>query len=321
MQQHHVFSIVRLLATASLLALLTACQEGDNSTQLLVTEPVAATLITGAAVPPGTSVAASQAYNRVTIQASAPTDSDIREAAGGLGSILADKAGQFSLYVFSKDSPGTSVCNVSDTSQCANVWPPLFAATTAQPKGEYTIIKRADGSRQWTYRGYPLYFFNGDANRLPDLIPGDANGFLVGGVWFVVRPDPFTAGVVAGSNVWTGKGSILNIGVDAAVKITKPLTELNSTQRRSIDGLTLYTFDKDPGNGTSVCNDDCARKWPPLYADLFSIPPNKDFTVITRANGTFQWAYRGKPLYFWFEDQLPGDALGRTVPNWSLATR
>jgi predicted lipoprotein with Yx(FWY)xxD motif len=31
------------------------------------------------------------------------------------------------------------------------------------------------------------------------------------------------------------------------------------------NGMTLYTFDKDTnGDGKSVCNDDCAVKWPPL---------------------------------------------------------
>ncbi|EIJ34495.1 COG4315 family predicted lipoprotein [Thiothrix nivea] len=317
MSQNNLSRHFRWLAATSLLVSLAACNGDDNQT--LLPEPTP-TLTTGAAVPPGTTLETSQPYNRVVVQESAPSDADIRTD-NELGDILTDKADDLTLYVFAKDSPDVSVCEVSDSSQCANVWPPLFAAETAQPQGDYTIISRADGSRQWAYRGLPLYFFNGNVSQLPDLIPGDTNGFLVGGVWFVVRPDPFAAATVNGTDIWVGKGSILDVGADADVSIKDPLTELDSTRRRSVDGLTLYTFNNDPGNGTSVCNGECARKWPPLYADLFSIPPGTDFTIITRDNGTLQWAYRGKPLYFWYQDLQPGDTLGTLVPNWSLATR
>ena len=48
------------------------------------------------------------------------------------------------------------------------------------------------------------------------------------------------------------------------------------------NGMTLYTFDKDTqGDGKSVCNDDCAVKWPPLMADA-SATDEGDFTVVTR---------------------------------------
>jgi predicted lipoprotein with Yx(FWY)xxD motif len=75
-------------------------------------------------------------------------------------------------------------------------------------------------------------------------------------------------------------------------------------------GMTLYTFDRDPvGGGKSVCNDKCAALWPPLRAGA-SDSAGGDFTIITRDDGSRQWAHRGKPLYTWIKDTKPGDRTG-----------
>ncbi len=34
------------------------------------------------------------------------------------------------------------------------------------------------------------------------------------------------------------------------------------------------------------------------------------FSVITREDGSKQWAYKDKPLYLWSRDEKPGDAMG-----------
>ena len=75
-------------------------------------------------------------------------------------------------------------------------------------------------------------------------------------------------------------------------------------------GMTLYTFDRDPvGSGKSVCNGDCAVKWPPVMAKADD-KPSGDYTIVTRDDGKRQWAFKGKPLYTWPEDQEPGDKYG-----------
>ena len=39
-----------------------------------------------------------------------------------------------------------------------------------------------------------------------------------------------------------------------------------------------------------------------------------------RADGTAQWAYKGKPLYTWIKDGKPGDRTGDGVNNaWRIA--
>ena len=75
-------------------------------------------------------------------------------------------------------------------------------------------------------------------------------------------------------------------------------------------GMTLYTFDKDaPLSGKSVCNGQCATNWPPFAAGSTD-QSGGDWAVITRDDGSRQWAWLGMPLYLWAKDQKPGDMTG-----------
>jgi predicted lipoprotein with Yx(FWY)xxD motif len=86
------------------------------------------------------------------------------------------------------------------------------------------------------------------------------------------------------------------------------------------NGMTLYTFDRDAaGSGKSVCNGPCATNWPPLMAAA-AASSHGDWAVITRDDGSRQWAYKGKPLYFWVKDAKPGDRTGDGFNSvWHLA--
>lgn len=86
------------------------------------------------------------------------------------------------------------------------------------------------------------------------------------------------------------------------------------------NGMTLYTFDKDAaGSDKSVCNGPCATNWPPLMAKAAD-QSHGGYTVITRDDGARQWAYRGKPLYYWSKDATPGDRTGDGFNNvWRAA--
>ncbi|ANN65728.1 hypothetical protein [Bordetella bronchialis] len=72
--------------------------------------------------------------------------------------------------------------------------------------------------------------------------------------------------------------------------------------------MTLYTYDKD-AQGKSNCNGQCAANWPPLAAGTDAKASGK-WTVITRDDGSKQWAYGGMPLYTFKKDTKPGDATG-----------
>ena len=83
--------------------------------------------------------------------------------------------------------------------------------------------------------------------------------------------------------------------------------------------MTLYSFTKDTA-GVSNCYDNCAKNWPPLMAAA-DAKPMGDWTIVTRKDGTRQWAYEGVPLYTWIKDTKPGDATGDGVGNgaWTVA--
>ena len=84
------------------------------------------------------------------------------------------------------------------------------------------------------------------------------------------------------------------------------------------NGMTLYIFDKDTP-GVSNCYDSCAEKWPPLFADADAMAEG-DFSVVQRTDGSAMWAYKGMPLYYWYEDTAPGDITGDGVGGvWHLA--
>jgi predicted lipoprotein with Yx(FWY)xxD motif len=84
-------------------------------------------------------------------------------------------------------------------------------------------------------------------------------------------------------------------------------------------GMTLYTFDRDAA-GKSNCNGQCAQNWPPLMATA-GAAASGDWSVVTRDDGSKQWAYKGKPLYLWVKDTKPGEVTGDGVNNvWHVAT-
>ena len=83
-------------------------------------------------------------------------------------------------------------------------------------------------------------------------------------------------------------------------------------------GMTLYTFKKDKYN-VSNCNNGCAIKWPPLLAHK-SATGKGNFSIITRADNSKQWALNGRPLYRWFKDKKAGDTTGEGIKSvWTVA--
>jgi predicted lipoprotein with Yx(FWY)xxD motif len=82
-------------------------------------------------------------------------------------------------------------------------------------------------------------------------------------------------------------------------------------------GMALYTYEKDAG-GKSMCNGDCAKEWPPLMAAA-DAKASGDWTIVTRDDGTMQWAYKGKPLYTYLEDKKADDVMGDKMNGFHLA--
>jgi predicted lipoprotein with Yx(FWY)xxD motif len=83
-------------------------------------------------------------------------------------------------------------------------------------------------------------------------------------------------------------------------------------------GMSLYVFDNDTSL-SSTCTGRCATHWPPLKATARD-QADGDWGIITRDDGTLQWAYKRKPLYTWTADKKPGDIHGNGVnDSWHVA--
>ena len=74
------------------------------------------------------------------------------------------------------------------------------------------------------------------------------------------------------------------------------------------DGRTLYTFDQD-SDSKSNCNGGCLAAWPAFTVGNASLADG-NFSVIARDDGTQQWAFQGRPLYFYGGDARPGEVNG-----------
>ena len=97
-----------------------------------------------------------------------------------LGYVLAAANGQV-VYTYDKDTKGgTPTC----TGSCAAIWPPLTGNPVASPAdtglGTLGTVSDANGAKQVTYNGKPLYTFKGAK-------PLSVKGNGVGGVWHVIK--------------------------------------------------------------------------------------------------------------------------------------
>jgi len=182
----------------------------------------------------------------------------------------------FTLYVYDGDeSPLKSAC----VAQCAVQWPPFTAADDAEPVGDWATFQRDDGTPQWAYRGRPVY------KHIQDKHPRATVGDGVQGVWHIaaaLKPRP------PGLKFW---GTIIGrVAVDP-------------------NGNTLYVRDDN------TCTGACLKTWRPYLAP-WAAGAKGDWSTVVRADDSArQWAWRGRPLYSYVNDNKPGDYKGDGVDN------
>jgi predicted lipoprotein with Yx(FWY)xxD motif len=97
-----------------------------------------------------------------------------------LGAFLTDPSGK-TLYFFAKDTTGTSTC----TGACLAKWPAFDAGTVVAPSvlkaADFGTVTRADGVKQSSYMGRPLYYYSGDT------APGATSGQGFNNLWSVAN--------------------------------------------------------------------------------------------------------------------------------------
>jgi predicted lipoprotein with Yx(FWY)xxD motif len=222
-----------------------------------------------------------------------------------LGTYLTDAEGM-TLYLFTNDEPGVSNCY----DQCAENWP-IFTAEEplTLPEGvpgELSLITRDDGTTQVAYNDWPLYYW------VQDQAPGDTTGQGVGDVWYVLNPAEPADFVVGHA---TPAASPAASPVATAITTTVGTAETPELGTFLVDpeGVTLYLFTNDMP-GMSMCTGDCLVNWPIFTAEEpLTLPEGVpgELTLIEGSEGTPQVAYNGWPLYYFANDEAPGDTNGQ----------
>ena len=165
--------------------LAAACASGSSSS-------------TGAAAPASSAAASGSAASGSAMV--------IKTASASGDTFLTDGSGR-AVYLWVKDSGGTSACSGA----CAGAWPPVTTTGSPTASGsakasDLGTITRSDGTKQVTYDGHPLYYFAGDSGAGMASGQGSDN---FGAKWWLVAPSgsdvtasvgSFTAGSGAGGS-------------------------------------------------------------------------------------------------------------------------
>ena len=168
--------------------LLAACGSSSGSPKpSATTKPPAVTPTTKATSATPTTVKSATSPTTTIKPATTPTTTGTAASAEltigttSLGKVLVDGDGR-TVYLYTKDTqnkPGT--CELT----CATNWPPLIAAklptaVNGLTASKLSLMKRADGTEQVAYNGWPLYLYSKDTKA------GDVTGENVGGNFFAV---------------------------------------------------------------------------------------------------------------------------------------
>lgn len=149
---------------------------------------VAPASVAPASVAPASAAATSDSaggdyggYGKGGAATPATTAAAVGLAKTGLGTILVNGKGM-TLYMFTPDTTTTSAC----TAACAANWPPLTGTPTigsGLDDSKFGSITRADGTKQVSFAGHPLYTFANDQSA------GQTNGQGLSGKWYVLGAD------------------------------------------------------------------------------------------------------------------------------------
>ncbi|MFG2869287.1 SCO0930 family lipoprotein [Streptomyces sp. NPDC048338] len=222
-----------------------------------------------------------------------------------LGKVVTDSEG-FTLYRFDKDSanPPRATCE----GDCAKAWPVVSAVGAKAPDGvgaaELGQVVRADGTKQLTIGGWPMYRYAKDTKA------GDTNGQGVGGTWFAAAPDGKKAAPAAEEAGSEDSGSDL---AGLSVRKDPKLGDIVVDSR----GMTVYRFKKDSAwPMKTACVGACLEKWPvvaPVDKKDTEGISTKGFVTFNRPDGIKQQTMDCWPLYTFAGDEEPGDTNGQGV--------
>lgn len=216
--------------------------------------------------------------------ANEPTPSNITSRDMGAGTLYTTDAGA-TLYTYlpDREQPGSSAC----VDACAEAWPPVLVPDGATPVGNWTIVTRPSGEKQWAYKGKPVYTFIEDTH--PDAMVG-----------------------IRTTGTWNAVFDLIDTPPSLSI-----LGTVHGQMLVTLNGMTIYS-PKDPATS---CLDACAKQWRPVEAPWLANPIGAKWRVAQREDGLAQWTYADRPLYTHAGDFKAGDTNGTEVSaDWEIVT-
>jgi predicted lipoprotein with Yx(FWY)xxD motif len=232
---------------------------------------------------------------------------ELAVAAFVTGHMLVDHKG-YSIYTSDADAPGKSNCDA----KCLQQWSPVLAPEAAEEQGEWSVVERSPGIKQWALRKKPLYTYIRDP-RTRSVIGSDVPG------WhnvYTQRASPPPAGFTVqdsriGQVLADARGMtiyVYNCSDDALDQQACDYPDAPQAYRLAICGngdpkLCRDTFPyvmAAPGAKSE------SRLW-----SVMAIDPNTGHRAKPeQADALHVWAYRERPVYTFANDHKPGDANG-----------
>lgn len=204
-----------------------------------------------------------------------------------LGDVLVDEDGS-TLYAFDGEPEEDATACPVEQQPCRETWRPLLAPRLATKMADFTAVSRANGDRQWAFRGLPLYTFADDRES------GDAKGEGTASRWHVALVNREFVPAAAQARYVRGRGYMLT-SRDGQILYTRHPFEFRWGGRTVRGGFNnSYAVGKELG--IQGCDEVCLQTWQPLAAPADAMASGY-WEVLDRPGGARQWAYKGYALY------------------------
>lgn len=218
------------------------------------------------------------------------------------------------VYAYAGDTATTTNCHDA----CLVDWKPVSAPALARAQGEWSMLERSPGERQWVFRGQPLYTYaldTGSWSRQGSDVAMWDNVFTQKAP---AHPPEFTVQpTIAGEVLADVSGRTIYVyrcGEDSADQLACDHPDDTQVYRLAMCG------------GGSA--EKCLEHWPYVLAGDGAKSINRTWRVLSidpktgRLAGNGEpgalrvWSYRGRPVYRFAGDQRPGDVFGDGTGEW-----
>ena len=232
-----------------------------------------------------------------------PFGFEVREVTDAAAAVLVDDRSavlQKVLYAYNGDITNDKrVCDKAAT-ECPNFVPVQAPELARASAADWSVINRKDGIRQWSYKGKPLYTYEGDR------ITGDVHGAAADKRWqLAVVFDYFRPENVSYSDGSEGMVLTTNKGMTL---YRRDLNAFNPAHTR-----VAHDYPYRPRVGRMIrdvaCNAVCQKSWKPHLAPA-NAQPSGYWGVHVLPDGKKQWTYKDYALYTYVGDKAPGDQFG-----------